>query len=76
MKRAGGNVRERTDQRADAADPHSQTLEPTDASQAPAGAFIRKMSQRYIVGEISAEQAIELAKAHHSRVLDESCPPF
>jgi hypothetical protein len=34
------------------------------------------MSQRYIQGEINAEQAIELAQAHHSKVLNESGPPF
>lgn len=67
---------ERTDKHADGAAPHGQTVDPADASQAPAGAFIRKMSQRYIQGEINAEQAIELAQAHHRKVLDESGPPF
>jgi hypothetical protein len=34
------------------------------------------MSKRYIKGEISAEQAVELAQGHHKQVLDESGPPF
>ncbi len=67
---------ERTDQRADAAAPHGQTIELIGTSPAQAGAFIRKMSQRYIKGEISAEQAVELAQGHHKQVLDESGPPF
>lgn len=65
-----------TDQHAETTATHDNTVEPGDATQDPTGAVIRKMSQRYIVGDISAEQAIELAQAHHRKVLEESGPPF
>lgn len=38
--------------------------------------FMREVSQKYIDGEITVEQAIEMAKKHHTRVADEAGPPF
>lgn len=39
-------------------------------------AFMRAISQRYIDGEITVPEAIELAKKHHMRVQEEQGPPF
>lgn len=38
--------------------------------------FMKALSQKYIDGEITIPEAIEMAKNHHMRVQEEQGPPF
>lgn len=40
------------------------------------GSFMRNLSRRYIDGEITAEQAIELSQEQRKRVSEDAGPPF